>query len=133
MDANTITLNCTCGRPTETSPAMHAGNCVVWSLNHNLGAKPVEVLHTFETCIHVGLWHPTLNLESPIVNKRIKIAAKAWCEANGYRLRSKVSEGWTLGEDESQTRHIFSVEKITVEDYAAGARALESLRRAREI
>jgi len=28
---------------------------------------------------------------------------------------------------------IFSVEKITVEDYAAGARALESLRRAREI
>ncbi|AWY07318.1 hypothetical protein SEA_ARACELI_79 [Streptomyces phage Araceli] len=111
MDANTILLNCTCGRQNETSPAMHGGTCVVWSLNHNLGAKPVEVLHTFETCIHVGLWHPTLNLESPIVNKRIKIAAKAWAKANGYTLGSKVSEGWTLGEDESQTRHIFTVRK----------------------
>jgi hypothetical protein len=107
-----ITLNCTCGRRTEQSPAMHAGTCVVWSIHHRQGAKPVEVLRTFDTVIHVGLWHPTLNLESPIVRKRIKNAAQAWCEANGFKLGSKVSEGFTLGEDQSQTRHIFTVSKI---------------------
>lgn len=107
-----ILLNCTCGRENEQSPAMHSGNCVIWSLNHNLGAKPVEVLHTFESCIHVGLWHPTLNLDSPIVTKRIKIAAKAWAKANGFELGSKVSSGATVGTDESQTRHIFTVTKI---------------------
>lgn len=107
-----ITLNCTCGRRTEESPAMHAGTCVVWSIHHRQGAKPVEVLHTFDTCIHVGLWHPTLNLGDAIITKRIKIAAKAWCEKNGYALRSQVSAGSTVGPDQSQTRHIFIVAKI---------------------
>ena len=29
-------LSCTCGRPEETSPALHAGTCPVWAQHHNL-------------------------------------------------------------------------------------------------
>ncbi|UTN93086.1 hypothetical protein SEA_MARKY_83 [Streptomyces phage Marky] len=127
MNEFSIIANCTCKTPSNESPAMHSGTCKVWALHHNLGdEKPVEVLHTFETCIHVGLWHPSADLDKKSVDARITKAARQWARHHGYTTPVKVSAGWTLGPEQSQTRLIFSVRK------PEGA-ALESLRRAREI
>jgi hypothetical protein len=68
-----------------------------------------RVIHVFESCIHVALTHPSRELESRGVNNRIKAAAREWAREHGKTLGSKVSEGWTLGEAESETRQIFSI------------------------
>lgn len=36
LTANEIKNVCTCGMPTETSPALHSGLCAVWAAHHNL-------------------------------------------------------------------------------------------------
>ncbi|AYD86825.1 hypothetical protein SEA_MICRODON_78 [Streptomyces phage Microdon] len=109
----------------NTSPAM-SNDPAAYAAHHNV-MQPGEyarVIHVFESCIHVALTHPSSELEKKGVDNRIRAAAKEWAREHGKTLGSVVSKGWTLGEDESETRHIFSIRE--------GA-ALESLRRAREI
>lgn len=36
IEAAVRRASCTCGRPEEPSPALHAGTCPVWARHHNL-------------------------------------------------------------------------------------------------
>lgn len=94
----------------NTSPAM-SNDPAVYAAHHNVmqPGEYAKVLHVFESCIHVGLTHPSNELESRAVGNRIKAAAREWARENGKTLGSKVSEGWTLGPDTSETRHIFTI------------------------
>lgn len=107
-----IPANCTCKRPTEKSPAMHAGTCAVWRLHHHLtDEKPVEILHTFEGCIHVGLTTPSADVDSKATRAKITKAARQWARVHGFTSCTLVSSGATLGPETSETRLIFSLKK----------------------
>jgi len=94
----------------NTSPAM-SNDPRAFAAHHNV-MQPGEyarVVHVFESCIHVALTHPSNELETRAVSNKIKAAAKEWAREHGKTLGSKVSEGWTLGSETSETRHIFSI------------------------
>lgn len=112
MNPFSIPANCTCGQPTQTYFSLHAGNCLVWGLHHGLtDVKPVEILLTSEGVLHVGLWTPSDEVDSKATRARITKGAKQWAQANGYADVSRVSDGWTLGRETSQTRLIFVLKK----------------------
>lgn len=71
--------------------------------------EDAEVILTFPSCIHVGVWHQTSLLDSPIVRAVLKSKANLWAEENGFVLGSRVSEGWTLGKHTSQSRAIYMI------------------------
>lgn len=71
-----------------------------------------KVIYAFESCIHIGLTHPSGLLESKEVEGAIRREANRWCKSNGATLGSRVSGGWTLGVEESQTRMIFSISRV---------------------
>jgi len=119
---------CTCGRENETSPAMHAGTCPVWTEHHNqmnpriIGAP--RVTHAFDGCVHVAVSHSNDLLESKKVDNVLLAEAREWCRKNGFTSPSKISAGWSLGQSMSETRGIYTFSR---------PENLESLRRAREI
>lgn len=107
-----IPANCNCGNITEPLPSLHAGTCAVWPLHHNLDAnlKPVTVLVAAEGIIHVGLVTPIRDLDSKATRARITKGARQWAVANGFTDQvTRVSDGWTLGKDEAETRLTFSL------------------------
>lgn len=111
MISISIAANCTCGQPTQHYFSMHAGTCMVWGLHHGLtDEKPVTVTVTTEGIIHVGLWTPIRDLDSKETRARITKAAKQWALVNGFTDQvTRISDGWTLGKEEAETRLIFSL------------------------
>ncbi len=105
-----IPANCTCGRPTEKSPACHGGTCKVWALHHHLtDEKPVEILRTMDSVIHVGLWTSPEDVDSRATRARITKGAQQYAKVHGYSSCVMVSSGATFGPTQSETRLIFSL------------------------
>jgi hypothetical protein len=105
-----IIANCTRKTPSKLSPSQHSGTCKVWALHHHLTEdKPVEILRTMDTIIHVGLWTPSRDVDSKATRARITKGARQYAKAHGYSSCVMVSSGATLGPVESETRLIFSM------------------------
>lgn len=96
----------------NTSPAM-SNKPGDYAKHHNVmrADEYARVVHVFESTIHVALVHDSDLLDTKGVNNRILAAAREWAREHGYTLGSKVSSGWTLGKENSETRHIFTISK----------------------
>jgi len=68
-----------------------------------------KVIYAFPGCIHVEVRHPSSLLESPEVEAALKGEARRWAKVNGRRLGSRISQGWTLGPEYSESRNIYTI------------------------